>query len=374
VPPPEFSVRTCEDTVLPNQNSDHFQPNPVQRPNTADIYTPFKANDPLGLRAAILPVFERQPDGTLIGLGTAVHVDGWGGLLTAEHVVDFTRDGLSLSSDLPRETDSISRTNAVVMLGLGLYLGHAQIPPWAFPFVNETVLVPFSQNDPVQDDPMAELRGESPSCNPLDLAGIFVELPGEAYASRGVSPKTLPVQVVGWEPTVGEYVLAFGYPHLEATVQVTESLKQTLIKDGLFSAYGRITCVYRNGRDRMNQTPSFEVEANWPPGMSGGPVVNELGNVIGIVSRSLLPADGLTGTGWASCLPLVPDMEQFAPRLDLNRPGWRQGYAVLADAGKVLGFYPSFDIATDYASKVVSGVKVLRCSNRIASAEYIFHT
>ncbi len=365
--PPEFIVRTCEDTILPSQSSDHFQPNPVQQPHAANIYIPFAANDPLGLRAAILPVFKRCPDGTLIGLGTAVHVDGWGGLLTAEHVVDFMRDSLSLSNDSPREIDSTSRNNAVVMLRMGLVLGRVQIPSWAFPFVRETVI-----EQRFQDDPMAKLRGELPCCNPLDLAGISVEIPSEAYASGQVPPKTLPVQVADWEPTVGEYVLAFGYPQLKPSVQVTESLEQTLIEDGLFSAYGRITSVYPNGRDLMNQTPCFEVKANWRSGMSGGPVVNRSGNVIGIVSRSICTDGEPIGVGYASCLPFIPEIGQLAQRIDSDNPGWRKGYAVRASNGEVLSIHPSFEIASIHAAKYTVDVRVAPCSNRIGTDECIF--
>ena len=56
------------------------------------------------------------------------------------------------------------------------------------------------------------------------------------------------------------------------------------------------------GRDAVNKTPVFEVEANWPSGMSGGLIFNEAGNVIGVVSRSLAPDDEAPGVGYGACL------------------------------------------------------------------------
>ncbi len=299
----EFTVRTCEDTSL-NQNEDNFQPNPVQRPPTQNLYAPFETGDPVGLRRAVLPVFERDPDGRLTGLGTAFHVDGQGGLLTAEHVVDFMREGLKLSNDSPLEIDSKSNKNAVVMLGMGVCLGRVGVPQWAFPFVREVgveLLWP--------DDPMAEISGKPPRFNALDFARISVEIPRQAYDSDLV-PKTLPVQCSGWMPKEGEYVLAFGYPQLKDSDEVPESMKNMLSNDGLHSAFGKISKVHPKGRDSMNPTPCFEVEAHWPGGMSGGPVVNESGNVIGIVSRSLLPDGELPGAGWATCLTLIPEIRE----------------------------------------------------------------
>lgn len=39
---------------------------------------PFEVTDPFGLRKAVVPVFRRDPDGRIYGMGTAFHVDGWG--------------------------------------------------------------------------------------------------------------------------------------------------------------------------------------------------------------------------------------------------------------------------------------------------------
>jgi hypothetical protein len=55
----------------------------------------------------------------------------------------------------------------------------------------------------------------------------------------------------------------------------------------MYGAYGRIVDVHPNGVGTANPSPVIEVETDWPPGMSGGPVFNQAGDVVGIVSRSI---------------------------------------------------------------------------------------
>ena len=38
---------------------------------------PFGIVDPFGLRKAVTPVFCREPNGEILGMGSAFHVDGW---------------------------------------------------------------------------------------------------------------------------------------------------------------------------------------------------------------------------------------------------------------------------------------------------------
>ena len=70
--------------------------------------------------------------------------------------------------------------------------------------------------------------------------------------------------------------------------------------------------------------------------MSGGPVVDLGGNVVGVVSRSLAPADGHPGVGWAVDLTQVPQTF-FAPELDPNNPGCSLGWGVFS-GGAMIGF------------------------------------
>jgi serine protease Do len=75
----------------------------------------------------------------------------------------------------------------------------------------------------------------------------------------------------------------------------------------MFAAYGRVTDLYPCGRDHSNPTPVFEVEADWPSGMSGGPVFDAKGEVIGLVSRGLSAGNKeLMGHAWAIWFEKLP--------------------------------------------------------------------
>ncbi|WP_372239803.1 serine protease [Pseudomonas sp. SCB32] len=131
---------------------------------------------------------------------------------------------------------------------------------------------------------MAELRGESTSRPSVDVASLITEQPG-----AGVKPpQTLSVRSSGWRPEIGEIVLAVGFPELDLS-EVGESEQNALLTEGMYGAYGRIIDVQLEGTSRSNSTPVFVVESDWPSGMSGGPVFNRSGEVIGIVSRSQPP-------------------------------------------------------------------------------------
>jgi serine protease Do len=77
-------------------------------------------------------------------------------------------------------------------------------------------------------------------------------------------------------------------------------------------AFGRITGYFPSGRGRRNPTPVYQVEANWESGMSGGPVLNQAGEVIGVVSHSLLSDDiGVrNGLGYVSAFAYMTNVTE----------------------------------------------------------------
>lgn len=358
--PAPFIVQTCENRIrdtrrVPFQGSSGSQ------------FIPFETGDPFGLRKAILPVFERMPDGRLIGMGTAVHLDGWGGCLTAEHVVDFVRARLpdgGLHGGPTMEVDPSQHSHPVLLLGIGVVFGTVAIPDWAFAPITDTLTVARER-----DDPMAALQDRRRFEVAQDVARVQALFHPDAYREPN-PPQVLPLQLRGWQPAIGEYVLAFGYPELKPSMAMSDSEVRAIIEDGLHCAYGRITRLFPDGRDLTNPTPVFEVEANWPSGMSGGPVVNEQGNVVGIVSRSLAPDGDLSGVGYAACLPWISEITSLAPHLDKDNPGHRLGFAVLDYREKLVGVWPTLELARDYATQDTK-CKVFACSHRMGSDEYI---
>ncbi len=302
-------------------------------------------------------------------MGTAVHLDGWGGFLTAEHVIEFLRAGLPQAGLTGRPThdlDPTEHSHPVLLLGIGLGYGEVAVPEWAFAPITDTLTVTRER-----DDPLAALQGKRRFEIAQDVASLQAAFHPAAYDKRD-PPQTLPVQLTGWEPTVGEQVLAFGYPELKPSAALSDSSLRILIEDGLFAAYGTITRVFPRGRDLANPTPVFEVAANWPSGMSGRPVVNALGNVIGLASRSLAPGDDLHGVGYAACLPWINEVRQLAPRVDPLNPGFRLGYAVRDDAQQRLaGVWPTRQLAHHHATQVGSMCQVFACAHRIGTDEYV---
>lgn len=355
-----FFVQTCESRIRDTRRV------PFQSSSGSEL-TPFETGDPFGLRKAILPVFERKPDGRLVGMGTAVHLDGWGGCLTAEHVVDFVRAFLpegGLNGGPTMEIDPSQHSHPVLLLGIGVNFGTVAIPDWAFAPISDTLVVARER-----DDPIAALQGKRRFEVAQDVARVQVLFHPDAYRQPN-PPQVLPLQLRGWQPAIGEYVLAFGYPELKPSEAMDDSEVRTIIEDGLQCAYGRITRLFPHGRDLANPTPVFEVEANWPSGMSGGPVVNKQGNVVGIVSRSLEPDGDLSGAGYAVCLPWISEIAKLAPHLDKDNPGHRLGFAVLDDREKLVDVWPTHELAREYAMQDAKR-KVFACSHRMGTDEYI---
>lgn len=314
-------------------------------------------DDPFGLRKAILPVFRRDVSGRLFGQGTAFHVDGWGTMLTADHVIDFMRQGTRIESNNIVERNPAAVDHVVLMRGMGVVFGSVGIPSSAF--LNVIVVQAVSIPDP---NPMAALRGESSQQIGIDFSTMVALLgPHER------PPASVPVRTKGWRPTMGAYVLACGYPNL-APSKVTPEDREHLISDGLYGAYGRVTAFHPNGLGTSRPGPVFEIEGDWPLGMSGGPVFNDAGEVVGIVSRGLAPDGDSAGAAFAVCLSRMPRLDQLLPTLDLGNPGWRRGYGVVAGTsagGHLISFHKAPGEAEQSASRLGDGYRVIAASQRV---------
>lgn len=330
-----------------------------------DPFRPFEIQDPFGLRTAIVPVFRRAPDGRMFGMGTAFHFDGWGGYLTAEHVIDFTRDALPKRGFAPQKTATLNPSTSnhvVLMLGIGMVFGTVGVPKWAMVPV-ESIRAITAEDD----DPMVALRGAPSHKVITDLARMQVRFAPETKPV----PCSLPVRLRGWQPKVGEQVLAVGFPELTCE-EVDEVKMRSLISEGMRGAYGEITGFHPAGRDRANPTPVFEVEAEWQSGMSGGPVFNRAGEVVGVVSRSLLADGDAKGIGYAACLPAIPPMAELLRTADPSNPGWRLGYGVLRkEPWHLAGVGTNMEAAQAFATRLGSDYRVRFGSHRIGTDDFV---
>lgn len=305
-------VQTCE-SIASKQRIRPMVPDHDERP------TLFSMHDPFGVRKAIVPVFWVDSSGDLQGLGTAFAIDPWGGFLTADHVIAEARirgktqyDGVGdFRVQMP------SNGSLVTVLGHGLVFGTVGLPEEAIAYFKR-IWSPVLRGK----DPLLALQGR-PDFHPIDLALLQTDPPEPSYVEN------LRLRSRPRGPRPGDTVVAIGYPQIDA-FRGDQDDARTTIREGMKVAYGLVTNLYPNGRDTSLPTPVFEVEANWPSGMSGGPVFNVEGEVIGLVSRSIAPeARSGVGVGWATWLEALSELPTWAPTLDPDNTEWRRGWAVL---------------------------------------------
>jgi serine protease Do len=129
---------------------------------------------------------------------------------------------------------------------------------------------------------------------------------------------TVPIRVSGWCPRKGDPIVGVGFPEIEDK-NLDANVGQRLLSEAMYAGYGNVTAEHPTGRDRSNPKPVIEVEADWPGGMSGGPVFNESGEVVGLVSLSIAPEkSGEPGHAWFACFQLIPEFVPLLPTIDPN--------------------------------------------------------
>ena len=122
---------------------------------------------------------------------------------------------------------------------------------------------------------MRKSKYEEGEANPSDLTLVSCTLNSDAVADYPLNLGTLKVGL----PLVGERLWAFGFRH-------------GFVEDGVASvspmvSSGLVTAAFPQGRGERMPAPCIEVEMDTMGGMSGGPVVDSDGNVIGVVSSSI---------------------------------------------------------------------------------------
>ena len=301
---------TCEDRGIAHRGL-------TLAPSNGESSRLFRVEDPFGLRKAVVPLFWMEKDGHLAGLGTAFALDPWGHFMTAEHVTSIWRDrGRMQKGTSNWHVRMPPGEGLITILGFGLAFGIAGVPRKALaPIINSWSPCVTG------DDPLAALDGRMDQ-QPLDLAVLTAKRPAADLV------KNLPLVSRPCGVRLGDIVAAIGYPEL-ATFRGDSDEAVTTVEEGMFVSYGRVTALYPDGRDRSTPTPVFEVEANWPPGMSGGPVLNVRGEIVGLVSRSMLPENsGHAGMGWATWFEPLGGLAAWVPTLDKVNCDGRRGWGV----------------------------------------------
>jgi serine protease Do len=249
----------------------------------------------------ILPLFQFSPheqDKRVAGHGTAFRIDPWSRCLTAYHVLE--------------DLFEINATNRIVLrddirlatLEVGdLVYGAPSIPPEAWRPIVECATQVAIHTPPLQ---LASLR------NFLEL--IVLRIRPRIVCARGTP--FLDLDLSSWHPKLGETVLALGFADLDK--KDGDQPDDRPIDQSLYGSFGVITDVVKADGSRARPWPQIRVSTNWPGGMSGGPVFNEAGNVIGLVSA------GFDGEGGASATYFsnwnAP--ERILGSVDPINPGW----------------------------------------------------
>jgi len=354
-----FYIGTCEN-IANNEKPVAFKPI-----SEKTLFEPFLIQDPFGLRKAVVPVFKRDVNGEIYGMGTAFHVDGWGTFLTADHVIEFAREVQKSASSWKDLSQNPSDEHAVLFLGMGLIYGRVCIPKETFALV--TSIASFLQE---RNDPLANLKGISKLETAVDLSVINAKILPHPDVPN---PHFIPVRASNWQPSIDETILAVGFPKLQSQ-QLGKHEQRHLLREGMFGAYGRITKIHANGTSKSNPTPVFEVQCNWRSGMSGGPVFNSSGEVVGIVSRSLPPDNDLPGVGWATYFDLIHHFSELVPTLDELNPMWRRGWAVLKSTARnwhLAEFFKTEAEAHKFAKSMNSDYQVRYGSNLFGTDNFM---
>jgi hypothetical protein len=115
-------------------------------------------------------------------------------------------------------------------------------------------------------------------CPYSDLALISV-VPVDDLAKA--QPPLAPLHLNILPPTKGERIAAFGYA---STSVVAETGQQVRCQLNPSTSMGTVTEVFPEKRDSsLLSFPSYEVEAHFIGGMSGGPIFNEAGELCGLI-------------------------------------------------------------------------------------------
>lgn len=314
-----ITVATCED----RNRSLRIRP---LTPNDGEAASLFRVQDPFGLRKAIVPMFHADEREILTGMGTGFALDPWGRFLTADHVIDFVR-----TAEIDRDGNYVSTAanHLLGLLGFGLVFGTVTTPPAATIHLTSYFTPAIERENPL------DFSGR-PARIPYDIAIVgSMASPGAEYI------RTLPLRARPPSPRVGDLVVAIGFPQIELARGELPELP-TALTEGMFAAYGVVTDHFPTGRDSANPTPVFEVSANWPSGMSGGPVLNAQGEVVGLVSRSMAPDDGdEVGVAWASWLAASVAPSMLPPSLEDGDPFHRQAWCAYRSEPWALEGFPS---------------------------------
>ncbi len=287
-------------------------PFPIE-PSADQSLWEFLIQDPFGVRESILPLLTvNKVTGNLTGLGTTFSADPYGGFLTAQHIFEH----IDLTKPLPPFEEI-----PVAMLNIGLVYGTVGLPQELFAPLSS--LHGFVDQTP--QDPLHSLvTGKTKPAMVTDCLRLTFAMKSKEKAER-IAP--LPLRCSGQPPKKGDRLLAIGYPELGMVKNEPPTHPSTYI-ERMYGAIGEVVAIHPKGLAVSRPWPTIELKANWRSGMSGGPLFNEAGEIVGLVSSSVEPDESGYGVGFALWFAVFPIM-RLMPFLDPSNPGMYRGFGVI---------------------------------------------
>ena len=291
-------------------------PFPAEPRGDLDARGVFPVVDP-GLRARILPLFKfdpTAPEERVEGYGTAFRIDLWSRCATAFHVLEALFEVDPSGTTIALKPDV--RLAALELQGTGYGVIRLLDDAWR----------PFSSSFSffrIDKPPFTAARIR----NLTELMALRIRPP--ALLEDGTP--WLPVDFRRWRPRLGERVLALGFAGLDQAGD-HDTDDDRPIEQQLYGSIGEIIHIEPADAARDRPWPLLRVDADWPGGMSGGPVFNEAGHVIGLVSTGFQGIGGATATwfaGWD-----VP--ERIFGSIDPDNPGRFICWGAFDPAGRLV--------------------------------------
>jgi serine protease Do len=285
----------------------------------------FLIQDPCGLREVIQPVVSiSQIEDKITGLGTCFQISPWT-WMTAQHVVMDNSGG----SFPPNEVGAVGFSPGLIFGTVGFTTTDH--------FGEVTEIQTAKKNNGAPPSLLSAPTG--PSIH-IDLAILKLNT-----ANLKNAPLVSPLPLSSCEPKIGDEVIGIGFPILGSSFEGQSAMMR--FTERMFGASGVVTGLHPQGVSKSRPWPTFEIEGDWRSGMSGGPVVNLAGQIVGVISSSLAPTDECPGVGFAVNLARIP-VTPFAPEIDRNNPGWYFGWATFK-AGTMTGFFETKEKAQAFA-------------------------
>lgn len=157
-------------------------------------------------------------------------------------------------------------------------------------------------------------------------------------------------------PEVGEVVTGYGFAGLDVSGDGEGDDRP--MTQYLYQSAGRVIEVTPADPASSMPWPRFRVAAEWPSGMSGGPVVNADGNVVGVISRGWTEEADSTAThfaGWDISRRTFPTIDPSGVRRF-------RGFAAIDDRGDVRFLGQDIEEAKAFAADRGMTVMGVSCS------------